>query len=98
MSGLNAVLPQLHVYAYLVEERTGQQGQQDEPVLYRRGKRRPDNYISVYENSRDGCTIAVFDETVHKIMRKEFSHRAESPGRLQKAVTCFTVENNKLEE
>ncbi|MPM31566.1 hypothetical protein SDC9_78122 [bioreactor metagenome] len=24
-------------------------------------------------------TIAAFDETVHKIMRKEFSQRAESP-------------------
>lgn len=69
---------QLHVYAHLVEERTGQKV--SKMNLYYTGEENgvPTITFPYTKTAVDG-TIAAFDETVHKIMRKEFSQCAESP-------------------
>ena len=69
---------QLHIYAHLVEERTGQKV--SKMNLYYTGEEGGVPTITYpYTKTAVEGTIAAFDETVHKIMRKEFSHSAESP-------------------
>lgn len=69
---------QLHVYAHLIEERTGQKV--SKMHLYYTGEESGVPTITYpYTKTAVGGTIAAFDETVHKILRKEYSQRAESP-------------------
>ena len=69
---------QLNIYAYLVEQRTGQKV--SNMILYYTGAGEDEVPTIQFRNSRtaiDG-TMAVFDETVQKIMRKDFSHCANN--------------------
>jgi DNA helicase-2/ATP-dependent DNA helicase PcrA len=69
---------QLHVYAHLIEERTGQKV--SKMHLYYTGEENGVPTITYpYAKTAVEGTIAAFDETVHKILRKEYSQRAESP-------------------
>lgn len=69
---------QLHVYAHLIEERTGQKV--SKMHLYYTGEESGVPTITYpYTKTAVDGTIAAFDETVHKILRKEYSQRAESP-------------------
>ena len=69
---------QLHVYAHLVEERTGQKV--SKMNLYYTGEESGVPTITYpYTKTAIDETVTLFDETVHKIMRKEFSQRSESP-------------------
>ena len=62
---------QLHVYAHLVEERTGKKV--SKMNLYYTGEENSVPVISFpYTKTAIDGTIAVFDETVHKIIRKDF--------------------------
>lgn len=67
---------QLHIYAHLVEERTGQKV--SKMHLYYTGEDGgiPTITYPYTQTAVDG-TLAAFDDTVHKIMRKEFKKCAE---------------------
>lgn len=67
---------QLHIYAHLVEERTGQKVSRMH--LYYTGEENGVPTIT-YPYSRTAVegTMAAFDDTVHKIMRKDFSKCAK---------------------
>jgi DNA helicase-2/ATP-dependent DNA helicase PcrA len=68
---------QLQVYAHIVEERTGQKV--SKMHLYYTGEESGVPTISYpYQKTAIDATIAAFDDTVHKILRKEYGHRAES--------------------
>jgi DNA helicase-2/ATP-dependent DNA helicase PcrA len=68
---------QLQVYAHLVEERTGQKV--SKMHLYYTGEEGSVPTISYpYQQTAVDATIQAFDYTVHKILRKEFGHRAQS--------------------
>ena len=69
---------QLQVYAHLVEERTGHKV--SKMHLYYTGEDSGVPTISFpYQKAAIDATIQEFDDTVHKIMRKEFSQTAQSP-------------------
>lgn len=66
---------QLHIYAHLIEERTGQKV--SKMHLYYTGEENGVPTITFpYAKSAVEGTMAVFDDTVHKIMRKDFQHCA----------------------
>ncbi len=68
---------QLQVYAHLVEERTGHKV--SKMHLYYTGEDTGVPTISFpYQKAAIDATIQEFDDTVHKIMRKEFTRTAES--------------------
>lgn len=68
---------QLQVYAHLVEERTGQKVSRMH--LYYTGEEGGVPTISFpYQKITVDATIAAIDDTVHKILRKEFSQKADS--------------------
>ncbi len=68
---------QLEVYAYLVEERTGQKV--SKMHLYFTGEESGVPTISYpYDKVAIDDTIRAFDDTVHKIMNKDFTHRSDS--------------------
>lgn len=69
---------QLHIYAHLVEERTGQKV--SKMHLYYTGE--DDGVPTItypYMKSAVEGTMAVFDDTVHKIMKKDFHRCAKDP-------------------
>lgn len=69
---------QLQVYAHLVEERTGHKV--SKMHLYYTGEEHGVPTISFsYQKAAIDATIQEFDDTVHKILRKEFNHTAKSP-------------------
>lgn len=69
---------QLQVYAHLVEERTGHKV--SKMHLYYTGEDTGVPTISFpYQKAAIDATIQEFDDTVHKIMRKEFTRTAQSP-------------------
>lgn len=69
---------QLHIYAYLVEERTGQKV--SKMHLYYTGENDGVPTITYsYTKSAVEGTMAVFDDTVKKITKKDFRHCAEDP-------------------
>lgn len=69
---------QLQVYAHLVEERTGHKV--SKMHLYYTGEDTGVPTISFpYQKTAIEATIQEFDDTVHKIMRKEFTQIAQSP-------------------
>ena len=65
---------QLQIYAYLIEQRTGQKV--SKMHLYYTGEENG-NPVITYPYTRTAIegTVAAFDDTVHKILRKDFSHR-----------------------
>ncbi|MBD5525968.1 MAG: ATP-dependent helicase [Lachnospiraceae bacterium] len=66
---------QLHIYAHLIEERTGQKV--SKMHLYYTGEENGVPTITFpYTKSAIEGTMAVFDDTVHKIMKKDFRHCA----------------------
>lgn len=68
---------QLHVYAHLVEERTGERV--SKMHLYYTGENDSNPMISwSYSQTAVDATITVFDEVVHKILDKNYQQRAES--------------------
>ena len=68
---------QLQVYAHLVEERTGHKV--SKMHLYYTGEESGVPTISFpYQKAAIDATIQEFDNTVHKILRKEFNHTAKS--------------------
>lgn len=68
---------QLQVYAHLVEERTGQKV--SKMHLYYTGEDGGVPTISYpYQKTAIDATIQAFDDTVHKILRKEYGERASS--------------------
>lgn len=69
---------QLHIYAYLIEHRTGQKV--SKMHLYYTGEANSNPMISFpYTKSAIEGTVAAFDDTVHKIMKKEFKHGCDNP-------------------
>ena len=69
---------QLQVYAYLIEQRTGQKV--SKMHLYYTGEENGNPMISFpYTKSAIEGTVAAFDDTVHKILRKEFNHCSDNP-------------------
>lgn len=68
---------QLQVYAHLVEERTGQKV--SKMHLYYTGEENGSPFISFpYQKTAVDATIQAFDDTVHKILKKDFSCKATS--------------------
>lgn len=69
---------QLHIYAHLVEERTGQKV--SKMHLYYTGEETSVPTITYpYTKSAVEGTMAVFDDTVKRIMKKEFHRCADDP-------------------
>lgn len=69
---------QLHIYAHLVEERTGQKV--SKMHIYYTGEDSGVPTITYpYTKSAVEGTMAVFDDTVHKIMKKDFRRCAKDP-------------------
>ncbi|MCD8215826.1 MAG: ATP-dependent helicase [Clostridiales bacterium] len=69
---------QLQLYAYLIEQRTGQKVSRMH--LYYTGEENSNPMITFpYTKSAIEGTVAAFDDTVHKILRKEYSHCSENP-------------------
>lgn len=69
---------QLHIYAHLVEERTGRKV--SKMHLYYTGEDGGVPTITYpYTKSAVEGTLASFDDTVHKIMKKDFWHCADDP-------------------
>lgn len=69
---------QLHIYAHLVEERTGRKV--SKMHIYYTGEDGGVPTITYsYTKSAVEGTMAVFDETVKKIMKKDFRHCADDP-------------------
>lgn len=69
---------QLHIYAHLVEERIGQKV--SKMHIYYTGEDSGVPTITYpYTKSAVEGTMAVFDDTVHKIMKKNFSRCAKDP-------------------
>lgn len=66
---------QLHLYAHLIEERTGQKV--SKMHLYYTGEENGVPTITYpYTKTAIDGTVAAFEDTVHKIMRKEYKHCA----------------------
>lgn len=69
---------QLHIYAYLIEQRTGQKV--SKMHLYYTGEENGNPMISFpYTKSAIEGTVSAFDDTVHKIMKKDFKHGCNNP-------------------
>ena len=69
---------QLHIYSYLVEERTGKKV--SKMHLYYTAEEGGDPKITFpYNKEAVDQTMSVFDETVEKIMRKDFNSRCSNP-------------------
>lgn len=64
---------QLHIYAYLIEQRTGQKV--SKMHLYYTGEENGNPMISFpYTKSAIDGTVAAFDDTVHKILKKDLTY------------------------
>jgi len=69
---------QLHIYSYLIEQRTGQKV--SKMHLYYTGEENGSPMISFpYTKSAIEGTVSAFDDTVHKIMKKDFKHGCDNP-------------------
>ncbi len=69
---------QLHIYAYLIEHRTGQKV--SKMHLYYTGEENSSPLIS-FPNTKTSIegTVAAFDDTVHRILKKDFSSSCSNP-------------------
>lgn len=69
---------QLHIYAFLIEQRTGQKV--SKMNIYYTGEENGNPMITFpYTKSAIEGTVAAFDDTVHKILRKDFKHSCNDP-------------------
>lgn len=69
---------QLHIYAYLIEQRTGQKV--SKMNIYYTGEENGNPIISFpYTKSAIEGTVAAFDDTVHKILKKDFKSCSNDP-------------------
>ncbi len=69
---------QLQLYAYLIEQRTGQKVSRMH--IYYTGEENGNPMVTFpYTKSAIEGTVAAFDDTVHKILRKEYNHCADDP-------------------
>jgi DNA helicase-2/ATP-dependent DNA helicase PcrA len=69
---------QLNIYAYLIEQRTGQKV--SKMHLYYTGEENGNPMITFpYTRSAIEGTVAAFDDTVHKILRKDFKTGCDNP-------------------
>lgn len=69
---------QLHIYAYLIEQRTGQKV--SKMHVYYTGEENGNPMISFpYTKSAIDGTVAAFDDTVHKILKKDFRSCSNDP-------------------
>lgn len=69
---------QLHIYAYLIEMRTGQKV--NKMHIYYTGEENGNPLITFpYTKTSIEGTVAAFDDTVHRILKKEFSSRCDNP-------------------
>ena len=69
---------QLHIYAFLIEQRTGQKV--SKMNIYYTGEENGNPMITFpYTKSAIEGTVAAFDDTVHKILRKDFKHICSDP-------------------
>ena len=69
---------QLHIYAYLIEQRTGQKV--SKMHLYYTGEEDGNPMISFpYTKSAIDGTVAAFDDTVQKILKKDFKTCSNDP-------------------
>lgn len=69
---------QLHIYAYLIEQRTGQKV--SKMHLYYTGEENSNPLITFpYTKTSIEGTVASFDDTVHGILRKEFKQGCDNP-------------------
>lgn len=67
---------QLQIYAYLIEQRTGQKV--SKMHLYYTGEENGNPMITYpYTRTAIEGTVAAFDDTVHKILRKDFKYRCD---------------------
>ena len=69
---------QLQIYAYLIEQRTGQKV--SKMHLYYTAEENGNPMISFpYTHSAIEGTVTSFDDTVHKILKKDFRHSCDDP-------------------
>lgn len=67
---------QLQIYAYLIEQRTGQKV--SKMHLYYTAEENGNPMITYpYTRTAIDGTVAAFDDTVHKILKKDFNHRCD---------------------
>lgn len=67
---------QLQIYAYLIEQRTGQKV--SKMHLYYTAEENGNPMITYpYTRTAVDGTVAAFDDTVHKILNKDFNHRCD---------------------
>lgn len=67
---------QLQIYAYLIEQRTGQKV--SKMHLYYTAEENGNPMISFpYTHSAIEGTVAAFDDTVHRILKKDFNHSCD---------------------
>lgn len=67
---------QLQIYAYLIEQRTGQKV--SKMHLYYTAEENGNPMITYpYTRTAVDGTVAAFDDTVHKILKKDFNHRCD---------------------
>ena len=67
---------QLQIYAYLIEQRTGQKV--SKMHLYYTAEENGNPMITYpYTRTAIDSTVAAFDDTVHKILKKDFNHRCD---------------------
>jgi len=69
---------QLHIYAYLIEHRTGQKV--SKMHLYYTGEEDGNPMVTFpYTKNAIEGTVATFDDTVHRIMKKDFRRGCDNP-------------------
>ena len=83
---------QLHIYAYLIEQRTGQKV--SKMHLYYTGEENSNPLITFpYTKTSIEGTVASFDDTVHRILRKEFKKGCNNPTTCKNCDFRFYCEN-----
>ena len=69
---------QLHIYAYLIEQRTGQKV--SKMHLYYTGEENGNPMVTFpYTKTAIEGTVKAFDDTVHKILKKDFKKGCDNP-------------------
>ncbi len=83
---------QLQLYAYLIEQRTSQKVSQMH--IYYTGEENGNPMVTFpYTKSAIEGTVAAFDDTVHKILRKEYNHCSDNPKTCENCDFRFYCQN-----
>lgn len=83
---------QLQLYAYLIEQRTDQKVSQMH--IYYTGEENGNPMVTFpYTKSAIEGTVAAFDDTVHKILRKEYNHCSDNPKTCENCDFRFYCQN-----